>query len=66
MEDFREEKTKMNCLAIILVSDGMDAEDSCIMNYYFSGSFFFFFFFFASSVYSPVILKGAHKSAQYS
>ena len=63
MEDFREEKTKMNCLAIILVSDGMDAEDSCIMNYYFSGSFFFFF---ASPVYSPVILNGAHKSVQYS
>ena len=33
----------MNCLAIILVSDGMDAEDSCIINYYLSGSFFFFF-----------------------
>ena len=47
MEDFREEKTKINYLAIVLVSDGMDAEDSCIMKYFLRSSqdlFFFFFF----------------------
>ena len=67
VEDFRKEKTKINYLAIVLVSDGMDPEDSCIMKYFLKSSQdLFFFFFLASPVYKPVILKGAHKSAQYS
>jgi len=65
VEDFREEKTKINYLAIVLVSDGMDAEDSCITKYFLRSSQDSFFFF-ASPVYKPVIVKGAHKSAQYS
>ena len=44
MEDFREEKTKINYLAIVLVSDGMDAEDSCIMKYFLRSSQDLFFF----------------------
>ena len=66
VEDFREEKTKINYLSIVLVSDGMDAGDSCIMKYFFSSQDPFFFFLMSSPMYSPVILKGAHKSAQYS
>ena len=66
VEDFRKDKTKINYLAIVLVSDGMDAEDSCIMKYFLRSSQDLFFFFLASPVYKPVILKGARKSAQYS
>ena len=44
VEDFREEKTKINYLSIVLVSDGMDAGDSCIMKYFFSSQDPFFFF----------------------
>ena len=38
VEDFRKEKTKINYLAIVLVSDGMDPEDSCIMKYFLKSS----------------------------
>lgn len=65
VEDLGEEKTKINYLAIVLVSDGMDAEDSCIMKYFLKSSQDLFFFF-SSPVYKPVILKGARTSAQYS
>ena len=44
VEDFREEKTKINYLAIVLVSDGMDPEDSCIMKYFLKSSQDLFFF----------------------
>ena len=44
VEDFRKEKTKINYLVIVLVSDGMEAEDSCIMNYFLSSQDLFFFF----------------------
>ena len=60
VEDFREEKTKINYLA------GMDARDFCKMKYYFPGVLRTVFFFFASLIHSPVILKGAHESMQYS
>ena len=43
VEDFRKEKTKINYLVIVLVSDGMEAEDSCIMNYFLSSRDLFFF-----------------------
>ena len=50
VEDFRKEKTKINYLAIVLVSDGMDAEDSCIMKYFLRSSQDLFFFFCISCV----------------
>ena len=49
VKDFREEKTKINYLAIVLVSDGMDPEDSCIMKYFLRSSQDLFFFFFGIS-----------------
>ena len=62
MEDFGEEKTNINYLA------GMDAGDSCKMKFYFPEVLRILFFFppLASLMHSPVILKGAHESTQYS
>ena len=43
-------------VGIILVSDGMDAEDSCMVNYYFSGvlRILFFFFFLLHLLCTPL------------
>ena len=48
-------------VAIILVSDGMDAEDSCIMNYYFSGVLRILFFFFSISCVLPCDSEGCSR-----
>ena len=57
-----QRKQKFNYLA------GMDAGDSCKMKYYFPGVLRILFFYFplASLMHSPVLLKGAHESTQYS
>ena len=61
VEDFRKEKTKINYLA------GMDAGDSCKMKYYFPGVLRIHFFPpLEFLMHSPVILKRALESTQYS